>query len=122
MRDRPELMSFVWFVLGSGVGVVLVELAASLFYCLPKATHRLVKGTASKGLFLLFVRAVVFRCVALLMFWFCIAMWDLGHHRAIALGTSVVLAAYIIHTFTREGRKGLAISFDRQAARHAAHK
>jgi hypothetical protein len=115
-------MSFVWFVLGAAAGIVLVELAATLFYCLPKAAHRLLKGTASKGLLLLFLRTAAYRCIALLLLWFCIAHWSLGHDRALAWGASIVLSAYLVHTFAKEGRKGLAISFDRQAVRYTIYK
>ena len=113
------IVSTIWFLAGSAVGLLLVELSATLFYCLPKATVKVVKRVHRAGLFLLFLRAALHRCIALAFLYLCISMWGFSHDRAIAAGLSLVLAAYTVHTFTKQGRAGLSASFNRQASRYS---
>ena len=107
----------LWFTVGSAVGLVFVELALSLFCCAPRAISRIIRGANSKGLLWLFVRAIAYRCIALLVLFYCIREWSFSHDRPLALGLSIVLSAYAIYTFTDKGKTTLYATFNRQADR-----
>jgi hypothetical protein len=72
------MISLIWFTVGAMAAVVAVEIAASLFYCVPKAAYRVAINANSLGLVLLFIRAVAYRCVALLMLFAFIHRWALS--------------------------------------------
>ena len=112
-------MTIVWFLAGCAVGLLLVELAATLFYCLPRAAVRVFRHANTAGLLSLFLRAALYRCIALVILVGALTFWGFSHHRALAAGLSLVLAAYGLYSFSKESRKGLSISFERQAERYA---
>lgn len=110
-------MSVVWFLVGSFTGLVLFELVATLFYCLPRATTRLFRGTSSPGLLWFYLRGLLYRCVALAFLWFCFARWGFLHDRALAWGLSIVASFYTVDFFMG-GKARLSKLFLSHAARY----
>jgi len=120
LRKLPWIVSLIWLVVGGIGAVVIVELAVTLFYFLPKAAYRVKTNANSAGLVFLFLRGFAYRCVALLLLVVSIRQWAFSHDRALALGMSVVLSVYGIYTALGKGRHELRIAFSRQAERYPA--
>lgn len=114
---KSTALAVLWFITGCMVGLVFVELALNLLYCMPRAASRMIRRASSKGLLLLFIRAIAYRCIAILALFLCIREWGFSYDRPLALGMSIVLSAYAIYTFTDKGRASLCTTFDRQASR-----
>lgn len=99
-------MVIVWFLAGSALGMVLVELAATLFYCLPKAALRVARHTNRVGLVFLFLRAALLRAIVVVILFVAFSIWGVSHHRALASGLSLVLAAYALYALGGRVERG----------------
>ncbi len=111
-------MSLVWFLAGGLTGLLLFEVAATLFYCLPKATFRLVGAASSVGLLWFYLRALVYRGVALTFLWLCFARWGFQHDRALAWGFSLVASFYTVDFFGMGGKARMNGVFLSHAAQY----
>lgn len=111
-----DLVSVLWFLVGALTGLVLFEVAATLFYCLPKTAARLFGGTSSQGLLWLYLRALAHRCVILTVLLFCFARWGALHDTALAWGFSLVASFYTVDFFAMGGKARLREVFLSHAA------
>lgn len=101
------MVSVLWFLVGTLTGLVLFEIAATLFYCLPKTAARLFGGTSSQGLLWFYLRGLAYRCVILTFLLFCFARWGALHDSAFAWGFSLVASFYSVDFFAMGGKARL---------------
>jgi hypothetical protein len=113
-----DLISAVWFLAGGLTGLLLFEVVAILFYCLPRTTTSLFRKTSSLGLLWFYLRGLLLRSIGLAFLWVCFERWGFLHDRAVASGMSIIAAFYLFDFFALGGKARLSAVFLTHAARY----
>ena len=101
------MVSVLWFLVRILTALLLFDVTATLFYCLPKTVARLFAGSSSQGLLWFYLRALAYRCVILTLVLFCFARWGTLHDSALTWGFSLDASLETVYFLRMGGRAKL---------------